>query len=519
MAAPLCPKCGGEMVVRRRRSDGHKFWGCKAFPRCRGSRNYRGEDKQPQPKKEFTPSAYQQAVFDAVKRADGNYVVEAVAGSGKTTTIVHALEHTPKDSSVAFVAFNRHIAKELAHRAPDHVKVSTLHSLGFAAVRQAFGNVLVDQDKIKSIVKPLLADEEMILFPTVRKLVALAKATLSDDYQFLCNRYGIEVNGDQDKIFQLADYALAESMKQTSVVDFDDMCWLPVILELPCQRFDWLFVDETQDLNNCQISLVLRSVKEDGHVIAVGDRHQSLYGFRGADTDAIPNVIKALDAKTLPLSITYRCPRLHVRLAQQFVPNIEPAEWAKEGTISNVSENDALRMMRDGDMVLCRCNAPLVKPAFSLIRQGRKAVILGRDIGKGLKVLVEKMKAKDDIHLMLNKLADYRSREISKLMAAKKTGQVQVLEDKVDTIVALADGCQTVSSLMRKIDRVFSDEATGVVFSSVHRAKGMEAERVFILRRDLMPHPRATQPWEQVQERNIQYVAFTRSKSELIFVM
>lgn len=517
MTAPKCPKCGGEMVIRRRRSDGHMFWGCKAFPNCRGSRNY--VQSSSSDNDGFKPSVYQQAVFDAVKRADGNYVVEAVAGSGKTTTIVHALEHTPKDSSVAFVAFNRHIAKELARRAPAHVKVSTLHSLGFAAVRQSFGNVVVDQDKVKAIVKPLLADEEMILFPTIRRIVALAKATLSDDYQYLCDRYGVETNGDQDRIFELVDYAMAQSMKQTSVVDFDDMCWLPVVLDLPCQKFDWLFVDETQDLNNCQIELVLRSVKETGHVIAVGDRHQSLYGFRGADTEAIPNVIKALNADTLPLSITYRCPKSHVRLAQQFVPTIEPAPWAGEGKISNVYENDALRMMSDGDLVLCRCNAPLVRPAFALIRQGRKAVILGRDIGKGLKVLIEKMKAGDDIHEMLAKLADYRSREVSKLMVAKKTANIQSLEDKVDTIVALADGCESVSDVMYKIDRVFSDDARGVVFSSVHRAKGLEAERVFILRRDLMPHPRATQPWEQEQERNIQYVAFTRSKSELIFVI
>jgi len=65
---------------------------------------------------------------------------------------------------------------------------------------------------------------------------------------------------------------------------------------------------------------------------------------------------------------------------------------------------------------------------------------------------------------------------------------------------------------------VFSDDKQGIAFSTVHKAKGLEADRVFILHPEMMPHPKASKPWEQQQERNIKYVSETRSKEYLGFV-
>jgi superfamily I DNA/RNA helicase len=96
--------------------------------------------------------------------------------------------------------------------------------------------------------------------------------------------------------------------------------------------------------------------------------------------------------------------------------------------------------------------------------------------------------------------------------------QAQSLRDRVETIFALADGCQTLAEVKSRVYKVFDDSQKGVTFSTVHKAKGTEAERVFILEPDLMPHPMAKKPWEQQQERNVRYVALTRSKRELFFV-
>jgi len=504
------------------------FWGCNRYPTCKGTRPYNGAPESnpkanPEPEKEFVPSDFQKAIFEFVKNGEGHAVVEAVAGSGKTTTIVRALEFTDPDSDVAFLAFNRHIAKELAKRAPKHVMVSTLHSLGYAACRKAYGlKILVEPKKISKILETIM-DKYVHgnKFGVIRQLVSLVKANLVDtsdnDLMALAEHYGIGLNGDQAVIFDAVRVVVKKSYDQRkTVIDYDDMCWLPVIDSHVSQLFDFMFVDEAQDLNSAQIQLVLQHLKAGGRIVAVGDRNQSLYGFRGADVNAISNIVKSLKAKTLPLSITYRCPKSHVRLAQKMVPDIQAAEWAKEGVVRD-SGGVLTGKAEPGDMVICRTNAPLVSPCFALIRRGVKAVIRGRDIGKGLQVLIRKMKA-DTIVMLMSKMTEYKDREVAKLLAADKTTMAQNLQDKVETIIALTDGVDTITELSFRIEQVFSDDVEGVVFSSVHRAKGLESKRVYILRPELMPHPMAKQPWELVQEQNIKYVAYTRSLYELVFV-
>jgi len=488
---------------------------------------------KPQEKKAFTPSKYQVAIFDFVRDGTGNAVVEAVAGSGKTTTLVKALEFTDADSDVAFVAFNRHIAKELAEKAPEHVHVSTLHSLGFGNIRAQNPRIKVENRKLYYIIKDMQDqysyEDAQALYAnnrTIQRLVSLCKATLQEPtaqvLEALCDRYGLETNGQAKLIFEATGKVYRESQRQCSYrIDYDDMIWLCASGQVPCQKFDMLLCDESQDFNAAQIQMVLNSIQENGRVIAVGDRFQSIYGFRGADTSAIPNLIEALDATTLPLSITYRCPKSHVELAQSLVPHIEAAEWAIEGSIEHISRYQFREQVKPGDAVLCRCNAPLVRPCFSLIREGTKAVILGRDIGQNLMSLVRKVQKKarvTSLHDTLWEMQEYVRVEVDKLLDADKGTRAQILEDKRDTIEALAEGCQTVADLETRIKTVFSDDKAGVVFSTVHKFKGGEAERVYILEPGLMPHPRATKEWELVQESNLTYVAWTRSKRELYFV-
>lgn len=877
-------KCGAQMRVR----DGKygKFWGCSTFPKCRNTKPYDGEVRE-ELVKDFEPSPFQETVFQFVKDGKGHGVVEGVAGCGKTTTITQGLGYTPKDAEVAFVAFNRHIANTLAGKAPPHVHVSTLHSLGFGNVRNALGNVKVEPRKIWHIVKDLQdemdwdkAEAVDQSISSIIRLVNMCKATLSDptdeNLDWITDRWNIETNGDRDLIHTVVRTAHLESVADTATIDYDDMIWLCASGKVPCRKFDFLFVDETQDLNKAQLEMALKSVKPGGRIVAVGDHnqcvvddsrilcynksisiqdisigdtikvgggsgklaevkvgnvyrrevkdlpvytvttksgksltttpehiyfagftqdqlgenwyftylmykegvgyrigttrmgrsnykspgfgqrlvheradkiwllqkcdteskakyweqfysvkfglptwlfhgdgrnlaynegcierlfaeidtdanaaallhsldmfiqyphripkassakrrrnfvitiaadsrykplhhyaisgsdmedavrlrkiginvrpskkskgwrlegvtsnlasiynmvsqiqsvmninilekarlsgrslpfmpashvrpgmkvfvtdgedvyedivmsvsrrtytgtlhdlnidryhnyaangiltHNSIYGFRGADTDAMPNIIERLEATVLPLSITYRCPKSHVELAQTLVPEIVAAEWAEEGSIESLSEYSFLETVKSGDLVLCRCNAPLVRPAFSLIRQGVKAIILGRDIGKGLMALVKKVQKRYRVRSLddtLNALMEYHRKEYARLNRVGKEMQAESLDDKIETLVALADGCDTVADLDRRVEEVFSDESAGVTFSTVHKAKGAEADRVFILKPGLMPHPKASQGWEMDQEANIIYVSLTRAKRALYFV-
>jgi len=578
---PPCPLCGTTMVQRQSKSG--PFYACPRYPACNGSTDYfeydpgKALERYPEWNKAinsyrwagktlwepitgqtveeivkidyaeaehkvaalqgeivdkpsgFVPSVYQQAIFDAVKSftkaaVRGHLVVNAVAGSGKTTTIVQALELIPSYFKVVFVAFNRHIAAELKRRAPNNVRVTTYNGLGWGIVLKAFPGCDLDEFKLDRILLTILDKEtHKHLYSPVKQIVGLLKANLMeatlDNMNHLCDHHGIELNGDADVVFAAAGLLLERSMDVTDVADYDDQCYWPIAMDLPMPKYDFVFVDEAQDTNKCQIELALRSVSETGHIVAVGDPYQSLYGFRGADVDAIPNIVDALNAKTLPLSVTYRNPKSVVELVNQKFEEIplEAAEWAIDGKIETIHIEKAVTEMVSGDMILCRTNAPLVRPAFTLIRQGIKATIRGRDIGKGLLVLIKKMQGVDMPDLML-KLADYKEREMAKLIAADKGSQAQSVEDKVDTVIALADGLNEIQALETRIESVFSDDDEGVIFSSVHRSKGLEAKRVYLLRPDLMPHPMAKKDWEQVQERNIEYVAYTRSLEQLIFV-
>ncbi len=115
-------------------------------------------------------------------------------------------------------------------------------------------------------------------------------------------------------------------------------------------------------------------------------------------------------------------------------------------------------------------------------------------------------------------LAEYFEHEYNKLLDKGKEMQALLLQDRVETLRFICNECSSVAELMAKIEMLFSDNNTGVVFSSVHRAKGLEADNVYILRPDLMPHPKAKKAWETQQEMNGMYVAQTRSKDNLIFV-
>jgi superfamily I DNA/RNA helicase len=101
------------------------------------------------------------------------------------------------------------------------------------------------------------------------------------------------------------------------------------------------------------------------------------------------------------------------------------------------------------------------------------------------------------------------------------TGRTAGKQDKLEVLIEVSRGCLDNYSLLQKIDSLFanSKDVRGAVrLSTIHRAKGLEAESVWILRGDLMPHPMAKVAWEKEQEDNLIYVAVTRTKDRLLFI-
>ena len=290
------------------------------------------------------------------------------------------------------------------------------------------------------------------------------------------------------------------------------MIWFPFVYNLNVGKFDVVFVDEAQDLNQAQMAMVMSAIKAGGRAIAVGDPAQSIYQFRGADSEAIPNFINKLSAKTLPLSVTYRCPKKVVELAQEVVPDIEAFEKSPDGKIENIFTNELLKKVVPGDFVLSRTNAPLIKYCMALLKSGVPANIQGRDIGANLLYFIKKSKAKT-INDFIKYVNNWREQEIKRLLSEKKN--TDVIEDKTECLLNLCEGTLTIKDLKETIDKLFNDvdDNKKVIFSTTHKAKGLERDRVFVLTNTYRYGPGVTG-----EEANLWYVAITRSKSELYLV-
>jgi DNA helicase-2/ATP-dependent DNA helicase PcrA len=311
-------------------------------------------------------------------------------------------------------------------------------------------------------------------------------------------------------------------------VDFTDQIWLPNVLSLPAPRLDWVFVDEAQDLNAAQRELVLRCRAPGGRMLFVGDERQAIMAFAGADANSYRTIQRRTGATELPLSICYRCPESHLRLAREIVPQIEAAPGAIEGTIERLADGKFPQNLQgaldDGDEILvaCRTTAPLVRWCIKLIRQRIPAKVRGRDVAAGLTQLVRKLGSNGDWAVFPERLQLYYQ-ERSSFLSKKPNSEdkLAILDDTVAAVEACYEefGAVDAEDLCRQIEGIFADYATGVWLSTVHRAKGLEADRVYILHEEKLPLRWAGQTRvQETQEWNLRYVALTRSKSTLTFI-
>lgn len=445
--------------------------------------------------------------------------LSARAGTGKTTTIVEACKECASRglSLPAVIAFNKRIAEELKTRLPAGTQVQTLHSLGFATLRDFARSARVNPSKTYE----LLSKKHLRNTPAKPKrwkdtyaLVGLLKAfgyiptnvpslfrspslLKLDDLGELCVQHRLF---DADP--EIAVETLRESLQtflSSQEIDYSDMVYLPYALGLRPKIFSTkLLIDEAQDLSQLDLSFLSRA---ECALFPVGDPFQSLYGWRGA----VPDILKRLRLREFPLTLCWRCAKEIINYAQSWVPDIR-AGRSESGKTEWLMEIPDFKLLKPA-VVLSRTNAELIDLAMPLLARGNPVCFLGKNFAEDLIEDVKGFKAHgyEGLH------AEIESWTSS--MGAKYPQLDFEFKNKAKILLGLLTLYPNKPALISTLSTLFTDTPRpgAWVFSTVHAAKGLEFPKVYLA------------SWEQKEydsdndHRNLMYVAITRAKDSLSF--
>lgn len=326
---------------------------------------------------------------NAVLYNDGPSLVIAGAGSGKTRVltykIAYLLENGYQPWNILALTFTNKAAREMKERiarqvGPErarHLWMGTFHSMFLRILHVEAGHIgftsqftIYDtadsKSLIRSIIKEMGLDEKVYKPGMVQARISNAKNHLVSPAGYANNKEAYE--GDRAaKVPALRDIYQRywERCRQADAMDFDDLLFYtfllfrdhPEVLARYQDQFRYILVDEYQDTNFAQHSIVLQLAKNHQHVCVVGDDAQSIYSFRGADIDNILYFTKVYpDTKVFKLEQNYRSTQTIVRAANSL---IEKNQWQiRKEVFSEKEKGEAIGVyqaysdVEEGDIVV-----------------------------------------------------------------------------------------------------------------------------------------------------------------------
>lgn len=495
-------------------------------------------------------TSQQQDFYDFLEDTDESCILQASAGSGKTTTLAEGVKYLR--GSILQVAFNVKIKKDFEARIGSLAVCKTMNGLGHRALCNLFSRrVSIDKDKNFKIMKEMMKHEpkdNQYAWSPVQQLIGRAKhmglvprdtpgdtwtsfyEDTAENWAELAEHHNIEFDPTILLLVRRA-MRISNKMAWAGECDFDDQIYAPVCWNAQFDKYENVIVDEAQDLSVLQHKIVAKSVKPGGRVIAAGDINQAIYGWRAAASDSIPQLIETFSLHELDLTVSFRCGARIIEEAQAIVPKIQPRPDAHPGEVIR-SETFGPAMFEHGDVILCRNNGPLIGTAYRLISAGVPIFVIGRDIGKGLKNLIKKLSKTHSLLSasdLLGAVYEWQEVELNRLEVVSKYSQMQAVSDKAESLIAIIEGsgATSIEQVSDRIDELFSKKTGKVCLSTIHRAKGMEWTRVFFLDDDLIPSYWTLKAikkggekfdWMMQEENNIRYVAVTRAINSLTYV-
>lgn len=544
----------------------------------------------------YTPE--QVDIFEFVRIGSSHGIIDAVAGAGKTTTIMESARFVENKSDVLFCAFNNSIANEIANRFHEkgmhEITVKTIHALGRQILQsnnRTGQSIQLQNEKYRELLKS--PDLQSLLEPLHRRVIIINnldpddefddrqkyaknnlikmfnnrlldinqkyRATLTkdniEDFEELIIHFGIfneveikkkNYKNELEFYYESHKILLEEGNKlseKAMIIDFTDMLYLPYKWNLfPSNKFSFLFIDECQDLSKAQLAVAVKYGRKGGRILAVGDPRQSIYGFTGADIDSFNRVKEYTCARQLPLNTSFRCPKKVIDIAKTIREDITGIK-EDEGVVKTILFEEVVNLAKPGDLIISRIKAPLVILVFNFIDKNIKVKIHEDEVLEIINELKNIFK-QDELNVVISSLNNEfdelkeavlkRWKWIIKKDAERiidaternlyKESEINYLETKLEFFhkkyEQWKDECPTILEILRKIKIYISATDNPIKLSTIHRAKGLENERVFIIDYDKLPMSRLEQKdWEKIQEINLKYVAVTRAMQELFLVV
>lgn len=465
----------------------------------------------------MNPTEEQIAIIDKIENSSDNLEVNALAGTGKTTTLDFIQSASPKQP-VMCVAFNKNIAEEMKKKFPETTTVKTMNGLGHGIWYKAVGKLNVEPRKMNTLFKDYVSDPQngftkddqkdcWEAYHDVMEGIGMAKALgYIPEGKYSHVKRLIEKEA-LHSVLTTKPSALVEDLIDTLLhlsiqsaykgwIDFNDQVYMPGLFGGTFPRFPLVLVDEAQDLNPVNHAILGKLVRE--RVCVVGDRWQSIYAFRGAVTDGMSTLQEKFKCEELDLSVSFRCPQAVVEAARWRVPNFK---WVKSGGTVKVLERLAAREIPESAAIICRNNAPLFRTALGLLMQSRPVTVSGSELGPKLIRLLQKICDEGDTQEeMIAKIEDWREDQLNK---AQFTGSIL---DTAECLIIFAAFGKNLGEAVTYVEHMFSQKGS-IKLMTGHKAKGGEWDTVYHL-----------DPWlckDDEQDKNLRYVITTRAKQEL----
>ena len=544
---------------------------------------------------DFKPSTYQQDILDFfLNNPQSNMLVNALAGSGKSTTACMLSEHSK--TSDLYIAFNASVVEEFKKKIKNpKTKVMTMHSLAYSIMLynveqeskdsgekpKGFGSQrskrtvsldnfkphkILDEEITKRYGKYIEFAKRVFLKDNYVNLYNLCRLTLTDmssnkdvsrliDDHVLFLYYGDEGYSAPDiseitSTLKILDTKSRQQFETQGVIDFTDMLWI-TFNKLKYDNWEvpyWalytnIYCDEVQDFSNIQLNFLKFIKRTKGRYVFIGDFHQAIYNFAGANAQAFNQIPKMFaPVKTFDLPICYRCAKSHLsRVNREYGIPILPCDNAPMGFVKTIDKNKISEYAKAGDMVISRKNKWIAEVVLDLARNGTPIFIEDKEMVEAIKrqILSSKCTSVGTLEKFLQKvISNYNKKlfEIVSKNAREGRHEEEHLEavaeanSKIDNTSFLLEilkgylenhaSSDSVSKFSNFIDKLLNTTPSPncVRLCSIHKAKGLEATNVFVLNEAKINYDFRNSKEQNIQEKNLSYIATTRAKEGLYLV-